>query len=366
MAGSPGEASASPPAPVAVSQARTLSRSQLNRALLARQHLLERSAQPLPRVLERIGGLQAQYAPSMYVGLWSRIEGFERAALDRALARRSVVQGTLLRSTIHLVSARDYWPLAVAIRHARRERWLRAHRGGPDAAQVSAAARKLRRRLAAGPLARKEVEQLIGEPRAVLLGGVGLWLDLVRVPPSGTWERRRADLYGSAEEWLGPAPEPGPGEALEHLVRSYLRGFGPAPPADIADWAGLPNRALEPGLERLKLRRFLDEEGQELLDLPGAPLPDPQTPAPPRLLPVWDATLLAHARRTGILPEEHRAKVFNVRTPHSVNTFILDGVVAGTWRHQSGRIELQPFARLDRSSRRQLEEEGERLAVLHA
>jgi hypothetical protein len=341
---------------------RTLTQGELNRALLARQLLLRRIRSPLPRALERMGGLQAQYAPSMYVGLWSRVEGLARDQLTRALERRSVIQGTLLRNTIHLVSARDYWPFAIGTAKARREAWLRGHRNEPSATELAGAARRLRPRLAAGPMRRAEIEELLGRWPA---RGVGGWLDMVRVPPSGTWERRRADLYAAAEDWLGP-PGVEPAGAIVHLVRSYLRGFGPATPSQIADWAGLPIGALTPALGALALRRFRAEGGDELLDLPRLPLPDPDTPAPVRFLPVWDATLLVHARRTQILPEEHRPRVFNVRTPHSVNTFLVDGAVAGTWRFEKGRIELSPFGRLDRAVRRELDEEGERLAAFHA
>ncbi|MDX6644184.1 MAG: hypothetical protein QOD76_2146 [Solirubrobacteraceae bacterium] len=331
--------------------------------MLARQLLLERTRSGLPRVLEQMGGLQAQYAPSMYIGLWSRMEGFERAKLTRALGRRNVVQGTLMRSTIHLVSPRDYWPFAVGIRDARREQWLRSRRSHASQ-DVAAAARKLRKRVAGGSLSRSEIDELLGGG-PVLTNGVGLWLDLVRVPPSGTWERRRADLYAAAEDWLGPA-EVTPGQAVEHLVRRYLAAFGPAPPRDIASWAGLPPKDVSATLERLRLRRFRDEDGRELLDLPRAPLPDADTPAPVRFLPVWDATLLVHARRTGVLPEQYRSRVFNAKTPHSVNTFLVDGAVSGTWRYERGEVKLEPFRRLDRSTLKQLREEAEGLAALHA
>ena len=137
-------------------------------------------------------------------------------------------------------------------------------------------------------------------------------------------------------------------------------------PKDIAGWAGVNLATIRPALERLSLRRFRDELGKELLDLPRAPLPDPETPAPPRFLPVWDATLLVHARRTGILPEEYRARIFNVRNPQSVNTFLVDGQVAGTWRHEQGRIELEPFGRLPKQARAELNQEAERLAAFHA
>jgi hypothetical protein len=317
---------------------------------------------PLPRALERIGGLQAQYAPSMYIGLWSRLDGFERDALTRALERRAVVQGTLMRVTIHLVSAGDYWPFAVAIGPERRKWWIRAHRGRPTAEQVEAAAAVVKGRLAGDTRPRAE---LIEGMDTATFNGVGMWLDLVRVPPSGTWERRRADLYAAAEDWLGP-PNVSPEEGIELLVRRYLAGFGPATPTEIADWAGLPTGAIGPALERLRLRRFRAEDGTELLDLPRAPLPDPETPAPVRFLPTWDATLLVHARRTGILPEEHRPRVFSTKTPQSVPTFLVDGEVAGSWRYDKGRVRLEPFHRLARATRAELDEEEERLAAFHA
>ena len=344
---------------------RVLTQRALNRALLARQLLLHREPLSLPRALERMGGLQAQYAPSMYVGLWSRVEGFERAALTRALERRTVVQGTLMRTTIHLVSARDYWPFAVGVRRARREWWLRLHRGERSAAELEEAAARVRAFLAGGPRRHKEIVEFLGGADAGRWNGVGLFVDVVRAPPSGTWERRRADLYAAAEDWLGPS-DVTPDEGLDHLVRRYLGGFGPATRNDVSSWAGVSVGDLAPALERLRLRRFRSESGDELLDLPRAPLPDPETPAPARFLPTWDATLLVHARRTGILREEHRPVVFDTKNPPSVSTFLVDGVVAGTWRYERGRIALEPFGRLARDARRQLADEGERLAALHA
>jgi Winged helix DNA-binding domain len=185
------------------------------------------------------------------------------------------------------------------------------------------------------------------------------------VPPSGTWEQRRADLYAVAEDWL-PSPGIERDEALDHLIRRYLFAFGPARKNDIADWAMVSVSEIDCGLERIELRRFRDEAGKELLDLPRAPIPDGDTPTPPRFLPVWDATLLVHARRTGILPEEYRPLVFNVKTPHSVNTFLVDGRVAGTWRYEQGRVRLAPFEPVPRGVRRELDEEAKGLAAFHA
>jgi hypothetical protein len=338
-----------------------LTQSQLNRALLARQLLLERSKLSIPRALEQVAGLQTQYAPTAYVGLWSRLQGFRRDDLTRALARKSVVQGTLLRVTIHMVSRRDYWPFAVAIREGRRTWWLRVHKD-LDSRKMAAAAKKLHERLAGGTVHRDDIVGLVGD--AARANGVGLWLELVRVPPSGTWERRRADLFAAAEDWIGP-PEIEPRPALELLVKRYLGGFGPARVTEIADWAGLAVTPVKEAVARLRLRTFRNEEGKELVDLPRAPLPPADTPAPPRFLGVWEAPLLVHARATQILPEPYRPRVFNTKTPQSVNTFLVDGAVAGTWRVERSKsaaeIRLETFAPLPRGSKRELAEEAERL-----
>lgn len=332
-----------------------LTERQLNRAVLARQGLLERRALDLPAALDAMGGLQAQYAPSMYVGLWSRVEGFERDALTRALHERTVIQATLMRFTIHLVSAGDFWPLTVAIRDARRALWLRAAKGE----DLSAAAAKLAAALKAGPLRRKEIVALIG---AEAMRGVGAWLDLVRVPPFGTWEQRRADLYGLAEDWLEPATIDADA-ALDHLVTRYLTGFGPAAKADIANWAGLGVKDVEPALARLGLDEHAAEDGTPLHDLPGQPLPDPDTPAPVRFLPTWDAALLVHCRRARVVPEDCRERIFHVRMPQSIGTFLVDGAVAGSWKPDG---TLTPFVELTKAQRRQVDEEHAALGAFSA
>jgi Winged helix DNA-binding domain len=347
----------------AMAEPRLLDSRALHRALLARQLLLERSRVALPRALELLGGIQAQYAPSMYVGLWSRLDGFRREDLTGALERREVVQGTLIRSTIHLVSRADYWPIAIAVRRARRAHWLAATRERVMERDQEAAAARLRDRLADGPVTRREMDALIGRDAA---SGVGLWLDMVRVPPSGTWERRSANTYAAAEDWLGPEPTLEASEAMAHLCRRYLGGFGPASPRDVASFTGIPPRDVNAVLDGMELRRFRDEAGGELLDLPRMPLPDPSSPAPVRFLPTWDATLLVHARRTQILPEEHRSRVFHTKTPHSVATFLVDGRVAGTWRYERGAVTVSPFGSLTATRRREVDAEAERVAAFHA
>jgi hypothetical protein len=306
-----------------------------------------------------MGCVQAQYAPSTYLGLWSRVEGLEREAVTRALERRSLVQATLMRNTIHVVSRGDYWPLVLAVR-SERMAWSRSVQQTDERA-MRRAAERLRRFLAGGPKSQKEIADA-----GLWAPGVGIWLDLVRVPPSGTWERRRADLYGLAETWVGPEPELSEVDARKHLVRRYLGAFGPSAPKDVAKWAGVRVGALAEALDQLELRRFRDERRHELLDLPRAPLPPAETPAPVRFLPTWDATLLVHARRTEILAEDHRKRIFHVRNPQSERTFLVDGKVAGAWRYENGRVTLEPFSRLPRGARAELEEEAERLAAFHA
>lgn len=347
---------------------RTLSTRELNRALLARQHLLERSSASLPATLERIGGIQMQSAPAGYLGLWTRMRDLRPTRVTRALERRHVVQATLMRVTIHLVSARDYWPLTAGIRAARRAWWLRtAAPAGVDTDLMDEVGSMVRRLLRDGPRPQRALVEAIvaaGHPRA-LWGGVGLWVDLVRVPPSGTWERPRADLLALATAWLAPTAD-SEAEGLSHLVRRYLRGFGPARVADIADWAGLPARTVAAAVDGLAVRRFRDPQGRLLVDLPRAPLPPADTPAPVRFLPPWDATLLVHCRRTQILPERHRPRIFRTTLPRSVGTFLVDGAVAGTWRLDDGDVQTEPFEPLPRGVARAIADEAGALARFHA
>ncbi|MBT8208062.1 MAG: winged helix DNA-binding domain-containing protein, partial [Acidimicrobiia bacterium] len=282
----------------------TLTTRRLRLALLARQGLLAPVDLSLPRAIERFGGLQTQYAPSGYVGLRARVAGFAREDLTKALQRRSVIQGTLMRSTIHMVSRSDYWPLAAAIREQRRMWWLRVSRHSATDAEMRRHAGAVERALAGGPRKAKDLKDELGLDSATW-NGVGLWLDLVRVPPSGTWERRRADVYGLATEWVGP-DDGDPVAGLDLLIRRYLKGFGPASVADVASFTQMPITKVRLAIEGMRLSRYESEDGTELLDVPRSPLPDEDT-TPPRVvfLGTWDATLLVHCRRTQLLPEEH-------------------------------------------------------------
>jgi hypothetical protein len=338
---------------------RVLTQRELNRALLARQLLLERVRLPLPRAVERMGGIQDQYAPSAYIAMWARLEAFARDAVTRALERRSLIQGTLIRGTIHVVSRRDYWPWAEAIREPRRE-WLRRAWPNLRALDLERINRTLREALRDGPRQRNELVELVGKDAFQAAD-----LELVRVPPSGTWENRRAHLYAAAEDWVGPN-DADADAGRELLVRRYLGAFGPAHVSDIERWAGIGTAHVTRALERLELRRFRDEQGRELVDLPRAPLPAPETPAPPRFVGHFEGLLWVHARRTSVLPEEFRTILFNTKLPASMAVFLLDGVVAGGWRYEDGRIRLRPFRRLTRTERAELKEEQERLEAFHA
>jgi hypothetical protein len=330
-------------------------------ALLDRQALLARADVSVPDVLERVGGLQTQYAPSGYVGLWSRMAGFQRHDLTRALEERHVVQATLMRATIHLVSGREYWLYAMGVRRARREWWSRSHRDPGDTEAMQARANDLRAALEDKP---RSVSEL-GRLASGFLGNIGLWVDLIRVPPSGTWERRRANLLGLAETWLGPndATED---ERLEHLVRAYLRGFGPASYRDISAWAGVPVTPLKAAGGRMELRHFLDEAGHDLVDIPDGTIPPVDTPVPVRLLPHWDAILLVHARRTELLPEGYRPRIFSTKLPFSVGTVLVGGVIVGSWSLRDGRITVELYEVVDETAARDIREEAERLEAFHA
>jgi hypothetical protein len=148
-------------------------------------------------------------------------------------------------------------------------------------------------------------------------------------------------------------------------VTRYLAAFGPASRKDLSSWAGVPVTMFAPVLSAMRLRGFRDERGEELIDLPRAPLPDSDAPAPVRLLGTYDAVLLAHARRTDVLPEPHRERVFNIHLPHSVCSFLVDGRVAGSWRIADGRVEVEAFERLSRAARTELDEELDRVLELY-
>lgn len=341
-----------------------LSPRALNRAVLARQLLLERVDLPLERAVERVGGLQTQYAPSGYIALWSRLRDFRRHTLTDALTSGRVIQGWVMRSTIHMVSAEDYPGLTEAVRAVRRRGWLRAEKRATELDTVALAA-AVRAHLAAGPRKHADLVAALDADGFArwTWSGAQLWVDLVRVPPAGTWEKPRAHVFGLAQQWLPSAPQPDEAAGQELLVRRYLTAFGPASAHDLASFCGWTVTEARAVLARLALRRFRDEAGRELLDVLDGQLPDADTPVPVRFLPTWDASLLVHARRAQILPELYRSRVFATSMPQSVPTFLVDGQVAGTWRYVEGRVEPAPFHELPTAARRELDAEAQRLTA---
>ena len=264
-----------------------------------------------------------------------------------------------MRTTIHIVSRREYWLYANAIRRSRQE-WVQRVRAVPPERLLRNHADRLRDALRDGPKTVKE----LGEWAKGFVGTLGFWVDLVRVPPSGTWERRRADRLALAEDWVGPNDSTEE-QGLEHLLRAYLRAFGPASWKDAASWAGVSLADIRRGAAGLELTTYGDDRGRELVDLAGAEQPSADAEAPVRFLPHWDANLLVHARRTGVLPEEHRPRVFSTKNPFSVGVYLVDGRAAGAWSLVDSRIVLDPFEVIAKADQRAVERERAALEAFH-
>ena len=356
-----------------------LTRRQLNRATLARQLLLERAELDVVAATERIGGLQAQEPASPHIGLWTRLAGFQPADLDRALAARTVVKGTLMRSTLHIVSASDYlrlWPAIVPLMEGIR----RQDRVQPPDPRRLAALQARAAAFTAEPRGLGELRDHLGASEGLAPDEVLWWIRrrvaFAHAPSDVAWSFGRRPRVAHALAWLGADDWPASTEdALEHLVRRYLGAFGPATAADLSQWSGLAVGKVRPGIAAVDaagdLRRFTDERGRELLDLDGLPLPDADAPAPPRLLPMWDSTILAFADRTRLISDEDR-RVAVARNGDTLPTFTVDGVVAGLWwaKVEAGgrtRIAIEPFRPpLARSDARALEHEAEQLSEVVA
>jgi hypothetical protein len=335
---------------------RVLSLRELNRTLLLRQLLLRRVPLTPTRAIERVAALQAQWVPSPYVALWSRLEGFERDGLTRALGRGSVLKASLMRGTLHLVSARDYRPYETALRRDPAP-WTT---GRPEPApELVRAVTSFAREPRSGAELRAFIEERRGpgtdEENHRDLNWLRHLIPLVPQPESGVWGFVRG-VRLRAYDGLEPSRD----DALAHLVRRYLAAFGPATRADLAAWSGQVLKTLDPALERMRLRRFLDEEGRELLDLPRAALAEAGAKAPVRFLSRWDELLIGHAERRRVIPEEHEARKLVLA---GAQTMLVDGVVAGTWTFERGRVAVEPFDPLPRGVRRELEDESARLAA---
>ena len=339
---------------------RVLTLRELNRATLARQLLLERKRLSARAVVERLVGMQAQWPSAPYVGIWTHTTGFRRSALERELASGRVVKGTVMRQTLHLVTPRDYaliraamsktnfpWESSVAKRIAASVRALAAE--GPVTAEDG--------------VAHVEAEHgLTGLEARRAWRAARMRAHLVHHHETALWNARPEARYVA----LAEPEEHDSEEARAEMFRRYFAAFGPASRRDLSTWSMMHVPEIQRALDRLEpLRRFRDEHGRELFDVPRAPLPDPETPAPVRFLPKWDNVLLAFADRTRVLPEPYRRKVIGANGDVA-QTFLVDGFVAGTWRAERGRVVIQPFGRLSRDARREVEEEAEQLEAFLA
>ena len=338
---------------------RVLTLRELNRATLARQILLERKRLSPTAVIERLVGLQAQWPSAPYVGIWTRTTSFRRESLERLLRNGSVLKANVMRQTLHLVTPRDYG----LIRAAQSEMnypW--------ETTVAKRLAPSVRALAAAGPVTGAEgIAHVEREHELAGISARRAWqaarirAHLLHHHETALWNAQPRGRFVAIEE----PEEHDPTEARAELLRRYLAAFGPSSRRDIVAWSMMHVPEIQRALDRLELRRFRDEQGRELLDVAGAPLPDPETPAPVRFLPKWDNVLLAWADRTRILPEEHRKKVIGMNGDVA-QTFLVDGFVAGTWRADGGRVVAEPFAPLSRAARSEVGEEGRRLEAFIA
>lgn len=349
-----------------------LTTRQLNRALLARQMLLAReetTAMTATGAVERLVGLQAQLARPPFVGLWTRLEGFQRDDLLRPLRERRIVRVTAMRATLHLMSAADYVSLRGALQPAltRGMQSILKARGVTDVF-LDAITAEAREHFGGSPSTFDALRAYLkakhpdADERAMGYA-IRTHLPLVQVPTADPWGFPGAADFAMADSWLGREVPSAPAPAHE-LVRRYLAAFGPATPGDAQVWSTLTG--LREAFEALRpeLVTFRDERKRELFDLPNAPRPDEDTPAPIRFLPDFDNAILSHDDRTRILADEHRPKV-SLKNLQVRATFLIDGFVAGTWKTERKRktaiLIIEPFARLDKKAKTALMTEGDPL-----
>lgn len=340
----------------------------LNRATLARQLLLEHADVPVLDAVAQVGGLQAQEPQEPFVGLWTRLRAFDPAALSDLLTRRRVVRTHLMRRTVHLLTADDI--LAWRSRHDAmlRQRVLGVYRrelDGVDLDELAAAGRAVM--ADDEPRSMPELARTLAErwpePGSRALGEmlIGALIPVVQLPPRGLWRTKAGARYGLVSSWLGreidpPAPD-GSDPVGEALVRRYLAAFGPAATADLRAWCGLAGLPAAVAAIREQLVAFRDERGRELLDLPDAPRPDPDTPAPVRFLPAFDNAILGYHDRSRIIDDAHRG--LSVAGERAV---LVDGRVAATWTVEAGTVTVTPLRRFSRADRTSVAEQGRDLA----
>lgn len=332
----------------------------LNRATLARQMLLRRERVTAREAVERLAGMQAQVAKPPFIGLWTRVEGFEREQLAKAIAKKDVVRGTLMRGTIHLVSRSDYLAWRMPIQPVLTRGAAAIARSAYDPAELCEIARKF---FDTRPCTFEELRELFpkGDER-LMAYTVRMHLPLVMVPDDSRWSYAANSAFAVAETYLGKKLKAS--DKPHDLALRYLAAFGPATPKDFERWSGLTGgRALFDEL-RPKLATFEGERKRELFDLPDAPRPDEDVEAPVRFLPEFDNLLLAHDDRARIISAEHQPRVAT-KNLRILATFLVDGFVAGIWsigrKSKSATLTLTPFLELDKRTQKALEEEGEKL-----
>ena len=365
-----------------------LSDRELSRALLARQGLLERFEGPLVETVEVIGAMQGQAWAALPVGLWSRTASFAPGDLYGALERGELLWGIGIRGTLHLVSAREH-PAYAVVALEPTGAWHRA------IGQTTSGMDELREEVLAFAEERsrtnEEIRQLaedwvtrhpeaieereVEAQRSVKWRPIYRWSALVRVPTGGAWGGKTPADHRAAPIPPGTRRAPGTKEALEQVAVAHLRAFGPAAAEDVACWMGVRVPVVRKLLDDMGKQPIVleDESGRTLYDLPGAPRPDPETPAPARLLGAFDSSLLAYAskRRTRIVPESLREVVYDKGNLRIHPTILLDGLVAGTWaveaRRSAATLTLRPADKLKRADRAALTAEAESLLeALHA
>jgi len=347
---------------------RVLTLRELNRATLARQMLLERAVLPVPAVIERLIGLQAQSPVAPYIGLWTRLVDFRRDDLAAAIEDHTVVKATTMRATLHLITAADYLRFRATLQPMLTYAGQSiAKRRGGNAIDLPALLALAREYIAEQPRTFEEISAMLAERLpdtdiGALRYTVRTHLPLVQIPTEARWSYPGNPRFALAESWLGRpiATE----EDLCGLVRRYLAAFGPATVQDVQTWSGFPKLKEAIGEFKSALTVYRDERGRELLDLPGAALPDPDTPAPARFLPEYDNLLLSHQNRARVIPEQYHTHVF-LAGLRVAATILVDGFVAGAWKIEKTKaaatLTISPFAPLAPATRAALAEEGERL-----
>lgn len=312
--------------------ARVLSLRQLNRTLLARQLLQQRSALDSRAAIESLVALQSQIPNPPYIGLWTRLRQFERDDLTALLESRQVVRAPWLRSTLHLLSAADHQRFQLVIQPAL-ARGLRSFFGarakGLDIERLIDIAKPYleAEQPAIGALRDHLLKHMPNRDKQAMAYAVRSYLPLVQVPPSGTWGVGTRATYTTAESWLGPA-EPAD---LGALFRRYLAAFGPASVMDFQTWTGMTSLKSQLAATLTELVEYRDEAGKACFDLPELRIENADAPAPIRFLPEYDNILIAHKDRGRILPEAHRKKVF-VSAGRVLGSVTIDGFVGAIWR----------------------------------